>query len=370
MQNEQRAVQDQDPSEWSRVVGDETGWLTAYVARRVPESALEDVLQDIWLAVWESRDRYEERGQRRAYLRRVANRRIADWFRHAPLVTLDDPLPAATADPDRVAHELAACGVPPDSLLWRRIIDDWSLADLAADFALPLGTVKSRIHYQGRTLRRRLDDWHRSTREDAPPCEHLRRTILGVRPCPTCQEERRVWHLIQTRSHPHRFYQTTYITVQSSLNLWFDCTVRVVRWADDDWGCTRADFGPIRRFRDGRGRDLLGRVRRETLYGRPYWTYSLASPDTLLTHLSQYVQASDAEATGAIRRSRKSIQIPADIHYSEESDGALAIELPRNMTVTRVEPPPHYVARVHGHPLLAWANCAALPNPRVVARFL
>ena len=367
MKNDQRAVR--DPSEWTRLVGEAAAWLTPYVAHRVPDSAVDDVLQEIWLAWWESRDRYEERGQRRAYLTRVANRRIADWFRSAARATPDEPLPAREPDPDRTAHELIQCGVQPGSLLWRRIIDDWSLSDLATHFRIPVGTVKSRIHHQGRTVRRMLDDWHRSTREDAPPCEHLRRTVLGVGPCPTCEDEWRVWHLIHARSHHYRGYQTTYMTVQSSLNLWLDCTLRVSRWTDGDWGCSRADFGPIRRFRDSQGRDLTGRIRRETLNGLPYWTYSLTPTDDPVIHLSQYVEASKAEAVGAIRPSRAGVQIPVDIHYGDESDGALAIELPRNMIVTRVDPPPHHVARVHGHPVLTWTGCAALPQPKVVARF-
>ncbi|MGC8486792.1 MAG: RNA polymerase sigma factor, partial [Clostridia bacterium] len=199
MKIEQRAVR--DPSEWTRLVGEEAGWLTPYGAHRVPQSAVDDVLQEIWLACWESRDRYEERGQRRAYLTRVANRRIADWFRREPRATPDEPLPVREPDPDHIAHELIQCGVQPGSLLWRRIIDDWSLSELATQFRLPVGTVKSRIHHQGRTVRKRLDDWHRSRgTEDPAPCEYLRRTVLGVRPCPTCQDERRAWHLIHARS--------------------------------------------------------------------------------------------------------------------------------------------------------------------------
>ena len=100
----------QDPQEWTALVGQESGWLRRYVARHVPGAAVDDVLQEVWLSWWRFRDRYHEEGRRRVFLRRVAERRIADWYRSRRRDDRLEPVAVAPSDPDVIARELKSCG--------------------------------------------------------------------------------------------------------------------------------------------------------------------------------------------------------------------------------------------------------------------
>ncbi len=356
------------PEPLEAILAAETGWLQDRISRHVPEPAVEDVLQEVWLSWWAVSERYREEGLRRAYLARLADRRIVDWYRKNP-ATVEATADMGTSpfpDPDLISYDLIACGIAEGSILWQRIVDDQSLAALASAHGLPLGTVKSRIHHEGRALRRRLQDWHRAQKGQDVPCEHLRRGLLGVAACARCQEEQAAWEAIRTRSHAGRLFQATSVTVESSLAMWFDCTVSVARWNPGDCGATRADFGPLRRFSDETGRDLSSRVHRRTVAGLPYFTYAMRPGDSRVLQISQHIASGKAAAAG-LTAHRSGMDLVLDIHYGEESDGALVVELPLGMYVHRASPSPARTASIHGHTVLHWESCAALPHSPVIS---
>lgn len=360
-----------EPGSFEAFLAADAGWLRARIKRRLPERAVDDVWQDILVSLWTGFDRYREEGRRRAFLARLADRRIADWWRKWAVMKESpcEVTPMPDPDPDRIARELEACGVTKGSLLWQRIVDDESLGTLALAHGLALGTVKSRIHYEGRELQRRLQDWRRAVKGQDVVCEHLRRGHLGVAVCPQCRDEQAAWRTIRTRSQPFRVFQATCVTVESSLSLWMDCTVSVAGWHPGDWGCTRADFGPLRRFVDGAGRDLSSRIRRRTMAGRPYFTYEMRPGDPHALHISQHIASETASAAG-LKRRRSGIDLVVDVHYGEESDGALAVELPLGMSVDAAHPLPNRMASIHGHTLLEWASGAALAHaPHISGRW-
>jgi RNA polymerase sigma-70 factor (ECF subfamily) len=63
-----------------------------------------------------------------------------------------DPLTAG-ADRDELGRVLAVLPAAQREVLLMRVVDDMSLADIAQALAVPLGTVKSRLHTALKTLR-------------------------------------------------------------------------------------------------------------------------------------------------------------------------------------------------------------------------
>jgi DNA-directed RNA polymerase specialized sigma24 family protein len=355
-----------DSDAWTEALREEAGWLTAYLAQRLPPAAVEDVRQDVWLSWWNYRDRYQDRGHRRAFLRRLADRRITDWHRQS--LHTHDPHPVPPADPDPVfmARELEACGVKPGTLIWRRIFKDESLKDLAEDVRLPLGTVKPRLHHEGALLRRRLQDWRRDRLGQDPSCAHFRRGVLGVQPCPRCVEERVVWEAMRARSRAYRAFQASSVTVESAFSVWFDCTVQVTRWEEGDGGYCPVGLSPVRRLQDGRGRNLASRIRTVEQGGVRFWTYALHPGDDVTLQVSQRADADQAEACGVVRPMRRTLAVRVENRYGPESDGWLVVELPIRMRVARVDPAPARIANLHGRWLVGWTNGADLPRTREI----
>jgi DNA-directed RNA polymerase specialized sigma24 family protein len=355
-------------STWDRIHQEETPWLSHYLRRLLPADAIPDVLQEIWLTFWTARDRYQESGRRRAFLRRLADRRAADWHRvtRAGLdLTLPDPVPP---DPDFTGQLLRTHGVNPGSLLWRRIVDDWSLPDLAAHFDVPVGTIKSRLAHHRRDLRRRLDTWYEAGRNGHEPCWHFRAEVLGATPCPLCLRERRTWQTIVARSRLHAFFQASYFTLESDHSLWLDWTVHVSRPLGRDplMMYSQVDLGPLRRLRTRHGHDLRPRVRKSRVSDQEWWTWGFQDADGPLLAMSQRSEPEGAERIGLLQRRRYTVEVHLDVPYGDEADGAMVLELPRTLTVVSADPVPWRVTALHGHPVLMWTRCATLPHYPIV----
>lgn len=354
---------------WDRLYGDETPWLAHYLRRSVPAEAIPDLVQEVWLSFWRARERYQDTGRRRAFLRRLADRRAADWHRVVQAGPTPLPPDGGPPDPEFTGQLLRAQGVAPGSLLWRRIVDDWSLADLAAHFDAPVATIKSRLAHQGRALRRGMDTWYETERGEAGPCWHLRAEVLGAGPCPLCLRERRGWQTILARSRPHAISQANYFTVDSDRRMWLDWTVHFVRRLKDEDPFVlfaHVDLGSLRRIRTGRGRDLMPRVRKRRDGDRDWWTWSLGVEDGPVMAMSQRADPAGAERIGMLKPVRRTVQLHLDVFYGPQADGAIVLELPQTMRVVRADPMPERVSTIHGHPLLTWTAGASLPHYPIV----
>ncbi|RLK54327.1 MULTISPECIES: sigma-70 family RNA polymerase sigma factor [Actinokineospora] len=140
--------------------------LLAY-ARRVtgcPHRA-EDVVQETWIRAWRHQDRLtEDRGSVRAWLTRVAHNIAVDQHRGRAARPSEVELPevdttSAPARTDEVIDRLlvdAALDTLPEP--HRQTVVEVYFADRTAAAAaitlrVPVGTVKSRLHYALRTLR-------------------------------------------------------------------------------------------------------------------------------------------------------------------------------------------------------------------------
>jgi RNA polymerase sigma-70 factor, ECF subfamily len=142
-------------------------WLAVRLCRLMAASAVEDVLQETFLAVWKNAGSYRQSGEVGAWLWGIARRQAANWARrhHRPELALDlvGERPGREADPadavirhNEIGRALAAVG--PAGSTNRRIarqalIEDRPLADIAQDMDMPVGTIKSRLHRIRKTLR-------------------------------------------------------------------------------------------------------------------------------------------------------------------------------------------------------------------------
>jgi RNA polymerase sigma-70 factor (ECF subfamily) len=130
-------------------------WLAARLRRLLPADAVEDVLQETFIAVWRGARGYQADGRLGAWLWGIARRQAALLARqngHAD-VTAE---PAASADPatiaianvdlDRALATLGPAGNEQRELVRLVFVEDRSMADVAAQLGIPTGTVKSRVY--------------------------------------------------------------------------------------------------------------------------------------------------------------------------------------------------------------------------------
>ncbi len=146
-------------------------WLAARLRRTLPVDAVEDVLQETFIAVWRGAKRYTPAGTPGAWLWGIAHRQAALWARRqGRIVTVladdadlsgrshDDPAVTAT---NRVDVQRALATLGPEEAAQHELarlvfVEDRSLADVAARLGIPTGTVKSRVFKMRRLLQAAL----------------------------------------------------------------------------------------------------------------------------------------------------------------------------------------------------------------------
>lgn len=148
--------------------------LRRYLWRRLDcdAHAVEDALQEIWLAVWRSAPNYRPRGLVAAWIFQIAQRHLAHLRRdhsrrlegHLQLAALDSDEDEACAIADTSSYEQSVVDrlVLRDALrtlssAHREVLDlvfhhGFALAEVAQILDIPLGTVKSRVSYARRAL--------------------------------------------------------------------------------------------------------------------------------------------------------------------------------------------------------------------------
>ena len=140
-----------------------SGVIFALCLRALPRAEAEEVVVDVFWELWERSARYDSsRGSPAAYLIGVARSRILDKLRAMgarkrqvePAIdpqtadqSLAGPLHDATVAEQRkrVAAALSQLPAPQRQLLELAFFDALSHSEIAAQLAVPLGTVKSRI---------------------------------------------------------------------------------------------------------------------------------------------------------------------------------------------------------------------------------
>lgn len=128
----------------------------------------DDLLQDVWLAAYRSLPRLEDAGAFRSWIFSIARVRVCREFRRnrieiRPLEELAENEPFTDADEeesvDAEAVREKVQALPPEhrEALLLRFVEGMSYEEIARVTGAALGTVRSRIHYAKRALRRALE---------------------------------------------------------------------------------------------------------------------------------------------------------------------------------------------------------------------
>jgi len=145
------------------------GWLCARLNRLVPFDAVEDVLQETFVGVWQGAGRYRPQGRAGGWMWGIAVRQAALWLRRnnrTGEVAWPEVEPAGADNPEEVAlarveleRALATLG-PAASVrrrMWRLLfVEDRSETEVAARLDMARGTVKSGAHRMRQALRAAL----------------------------------------------------------------------------------------------------------------------------------------------------------------------------------------------------------------------
>ena len=140
-------------------------WVASRLRRAMPTHAVEDALQETFIAVWKGAEGFKGAGAVGAWIWGIARRQAAIWARKngRPEVDLEpaeieDPASAAAtgADIDRALAGLGPEGGEQRELARLIFFEDRSVADVAGILGVPAGTVKSRVYKLRRLLRAAL----------------------------------------------------------------------------------------------------------------------------------------------------------------------------------------------------------------------
>jgi RNA polymerase sigma-70 factor, ECF subfamily len=136
-------------------------WVATRLRRRLPADAVEDVLQETFVAVWRGAGRYQSSGEVGAWIWGIARRQAVTWLRkhdrYDPVFEIEDADDAVTtavqrADLQQALARIGPTGSDSRELVRLAFVEERTVADMARILDIPEGTVKSRVH----RLRRRL----------------------------------------------------------------------------------------------------------------------------------------------------------------------------------------------------------------------
>ena len=134
----------------------------------MPPDAVEDVLQETFVAVWRGSGQFSGEGSGEAWIWGIARRQAALWARKhgRPMANLEVGDARVTADPAAIAirnadletalASLGPQGDPQRELVRMIYVEDRSVAEVARLLSVPAGTVKSRLFAARKRLREAL----------------------------------------------------------------------------------------------------------------------------------------------------------------------------------------------------------------------
>jgi len=155
--------------------------LRRHLERYVSATDADDLLQELWLRVWQRAEQWDGRGRPLAWLLAIAtNLALNHVRRRRGTVSLAvmaaeelEEMPASASDAlvpgpedramwgdelDRIRSAMAQ--LPADKREALRLVrlEGRSLQEVAAELGIPVGTVKSRLHHAHRLLMERLEE--------------------------------------------------------------------------------------------------------------------------------------------------------------------------------------------------------------------
>lgn len=136
-------------------------WVAGRLRRAMPVDAVEDVLQETFIAVWRGSRSYKGQGEVGAWIWGIARRQAAMWARkHGRPEAIpeervtEDPAPAVgrRVDLERALSLIGPEGHEQRELIRLVFVEDRSLSDVAGLLGIPEGTVKSRLYRARKVL--------------------------------------------------------------------------------------------------------------------------------------------------------------------------------------------------------------------------
>jgi RNA polymerase sigma factor (sigma-70 family) len=133
-----------------------------YVRRMLGPDRAEDVVQEVWLAVFRGLPRLNDPARFAPWLFTIARRQVTDLLRASYRLPEPEPGPATSAEEDIVDRAvlgdlLATVPVREREALILFYLHDLSLQTCAEICAVPVGTIKSRLDRGRRLLRAEVD---------------------------------------------------------------------------------------------------------------------------------------------------------------------------------------------------------------------
>ncbi len=132
------------------------GWIAGRLARMTQSrDAVEEALQDSFMAYWKSAASYRGEGDVGAWMWGIARRRLVSLTRKQIADVPDEPddfplLPddavVLKEDVAKVRDLVARLPVEQREVIERVVFGDQSLVDVARAMNVPVGTLKSRLH--------------------------------------------------------------------------------------------------------------------------------------------------------------------------------------------------------------------------------
>ena len=143
--------------------------LRYYLRRLVGNDAVEDVLQDVWLAVHHELRNLRSAASFRPWLYRIARTRASRQLRnHRPLQQIPEDIEVpdekfqddewSAADAAHIHRSLKMLTEDHRDVLLLRFMESMPYEEIAHVLDISLGTVRSRIHYAKLTLRRIIEE--------------------------------------------------------------------------------------------------------------------------------------------------------------------------------------------------------------------
>ena len=135
--------------------------------RRLSDSAEDaaEIIQETWLATIRNLPKLDDPEKFPAWIYRIASNKAADFVRfkvRRKTVTLDEPelltAQEPTAENAGLTELLQKLSLEHRAVVSLRYGEEMSLEEIAETLGIPLGTVKSRLHYALEFLRKRNNE--------------------------------------------------------------------------------------------------------------------------------------------------------------------------------------------------------------------
>ncbi len=162
-------AQNGDPVAFRRLVDQYERRLLYFIGQSVPDPNLAlDIMQEVWLAVFRKLKKLRSPQAFRVWLYRIAHDRVVTSLRRSrreqdSLQTFADAVEQESNDEqifddaEMVHHALARLTVHHRVVLSLRFLEDMPVEEIADVLTCKTGTIKSRLYYAKRSLRKTLE---------------------------------------------------------------------------------------------------------------------------------------------------------------------------------------------------------------------